>query len=237
MSGLRSFERLSEIAHGLGERVAIEHRSEQFDVEVWKEPTALRSAKRSLRENVDFNDSFAPVPDFLDAQFAVDLQLVDAAPCPLDFDRELWAFPRLRSKDIALIGFGGALVLFSRQRPTAERPHFDATIDAPRVAKVSDVRLDLLMILRRTHDLDFPLQIADAGRRVIATNVEQVLVVFPRDIVNDDDVIGIRRGVVFAKRGGPRHDESISPSFSDRIAPASQAEAHGPVCAPSTVLA
>src|SRR5258706_2390082 len=73
------------------------------------------------------------------------------------------------------------------------------------------------MILRRAHDLHFPLQIADAGGGTIATNLEQALVVFPREIVKDDDLIGVRRVVVFAKRGVPRHDQSISPGTTTPV--------------------
>src|SRR5947209_1914646 len=67
------------------------------------------------------------------------------------------------------------------------------------------------MILRRAHDLRFPLQIAYARSGTIATNLEQALVVFPCEIVKDDDVIGVRRVVVFAKRGIPRHDPKYIP--------------------------
>src|SRR4051794_25235883 len=67
------------------------------------------------------------------------------------------------------------------------------------------------MILRRAHDLRFPLEIAYARSGTIATNLEQALVVFPCEIVKDDDVIGVRRVVVFAKRGIPRHDPKYIP--------------------------
>src|SRR5438105_14611268 len=146
------FERFSEIAHGLREGVAIKYGSQQCDVEVWEELTLLRSGKHPFRENVDFDGSFAPVPDLVDAELPVDFQFVDAASCPLDFDRELWAFPRLRPKRIALAGFGGTFVLFSRQRPSVKQPHFDATIHAPRCEDVAQLCLDLLIILLLAHD-------------------------------------------------------------------------------------
>src|SRR5437763_15723318 len=71
------------------------------------------------------------------------------------------------------------------------------------------------MILRRAHDLRFPLQITYARSGTIAANLEQALVVFPCEIVKDDDVIGVRRVVVFAKRGIPRHD----PKYIGRAPP------------------
>jgi hypothetical protein len=61
------------------------------------------------------------------------------------------------------------------------------------------------VILRRAHDLDFSFEIADAGRGVIATHFEEVLVVVPRHVVQDYDGIGVGGVVVIAKCGRSRH--------------------------------
>src|SRR4029079_11307104 len=150
-------------------------------------------------------DPPAPVPHFLDAELAVDLQLVNPALRPFDFDRQLRPISRLRAEDVAFVSLGAAPLALSLQRPTAERRPFDPSIRAPRFEEASDGRFDGLMILRRTHDLDFPLQIADAWGGVVAADLEQTLVVVPRDLVKDDDGIGVRFVVVFAKRGGSGH--------------------------------
>src|SRR4051812_28156819 len=55
---LRVLERFPEVAYGLGERVAIEHRCEQLEVELRKEPAALRLDEFTVLEEVDLDDAF-----------------------------------------------------------------------------------------------------------------------------------------------------------------------------------
>src|ERR1051326_1127062 len=81
-SRLRAFERFSEVAYRLRERVAIEHRREQLDIQIGQHAAAVRADERSVCEDVDLDDSFEPVPDLVDAELAVDLQPVDAAAGP-----------------------------------------------------------------------------------------------------------------------------------------------------------
>src|SRR6267142_2266334 len=111
-------ERFSEIADGLGEGVAVEHRGQESEVEVGEETAAWRAFELLTLEHVDLDDSFAPDPDFVDAEFLVDLQLVDAASRPFDFDRQLRPIAALRSEDVALVRFGAPLLFLFLQSPT-----------------------------------------------------------------------------------------------------------------------
>src|SRR6185436_13874732 len=132
-------EGFSKIAYRLRERVAIEHRREKLQVELRNEPAALRPREFTFGEDVDLDDTLAPVPHLLDTESLVDRQLVDAAVRPFDLDGEVRAVPLLRAEDIGLIGLGSSLLLLLFERPTPDRVDFDSSIDTPRHEQMSDV--------------------------------------------------------------------------------------------------
>src|SRR5260221_3470390 len=172
-------ERFSEIPDSLGEGVAVEHRRQESEVEGGEETAAWRPVELLTLEHVDLDEPFAPDPDFLDAEFFVDLKFVDAASRPFDFDRQLRPIAGLRSEDVALIRFGAPLLLLFLQGPAADRGDFHASFDTPGLQQMSDERLDQLVIPGRTQDLELPFEIGDARSRFVATNLEQALVVVP----------------------------------------------------------
>jgi len=104
--------------------------------------------------------------------------------------------PLFRAEDVALVGLRSPPFRFLLDRPTADRFELDSAIGTPCLEQASDAGLDDFVIPGRTHDLDFPLEVADPGSGVIAAHCEEAFVVFPRNIVQDDDRIGVGRVVV-----------------------------------------
>src|SRR5262249_36516698 len=139
---------------------------------VARAPFLVLLAAQSVRRD----GPLAPEPDFAHAELPVDLQLVDPARGPHHLDREVGPLgSRHATEDVALVELPGALDALVAHGPRAVRAELDAVLEAPHLDQAADAGLDRLVVARRAHDLDFPLEESDARRRPIAPKREQAL--------------------------------------------------------------
>jgi hypothetical protein len=65
----------------------------------------------------------------------------------------------------------------------------DAVLQAPDLDEVADSGLERLVRLREGRDLQYPFQVGDTRYRAVAAQLEETLVVRPRRVPEDRDVV------------------------------------------------
>ena len=179
-----------------------------------------------------------PVPDLTHPEAAVDLELVHASGRPDHLDRDVRALGllRLRAEHVTLVRLGAPELLSLLQRPRAERQKADAALEAIGLEETADDRLDLLVIARRAHDLQLPLQVREPWRRAVPADLEEALVVFPAHARELDDVVFDGRVVtllecadrVHARESSTGHAGGRRAERRSRAAELRRADAAGP---------
>src|SRR5690606_10631384 len=98
---------------------------------------------------MDLDATFLPDPDFADAQLAIDVELVDAAPRPDHLDRDVRSGLELRleTEHIAFVRLDAALVLLALQGPGAVGRELDASLETPSFDETPYVGLDFIVLL------------------------------------------------------------------------------------------
>jgi hypothetical protein len=106
-----------------------------------------------------------------------------------------------RSEHVALVRLDPTLLLALLDRPGS----VDLVLDAGEVAvdldQATNRGLQSLMLGRRRHDLDGPLQVRHPRRRVVSAHGEEALVVLPREAVEMHVLVADRRVVALTKLG------------------------------------
>src|SRR5690606_15431445 len=143
---------------------------------------------------MDLDATFLPDPDFADAQLAIDVELVDAAPRPDHLDRDVRSGLELRleTEHIAFVRLDAALVLLALQGPGAVGRELDASLETPSFDETPYVGLDFIVRARRAHDLERAVDVREAWRCTITANPEQPKVIGPRRAVEMHVVVFAR---------------------------------------------
>ncbi len=138
---------------------------------------------------VGLDAALAPVPDLGDAEFAIDIELIDAPGGPDHFDGQVRTLGIFGAKDVALVWLRTAGAILGLQGPGAVGRKRDIALQTVGLDQGADDGLDALVGLRWTHDLDVSLQIGDARCGVVAAHIKQSLVFLPTDAGQEDDVV------------------------------------------------
>ena len=188
---------------------------------------SLRSMRtyRSSRRVWTLDPVLAPEPHLPDPQTPVDLELVDPAAGPLDLDREIGAFRGLDPEDVALVGLDRPLVRLATDRPGPVGVELQAPFLGVGLEQASDRLLDPLVIDRRAHELELPLEVGHADTRPIAADLEHRLELGPRDVVQEDPLVLGTPRCIRERFGSNRHvDLRITRLPQRPDAPASPSE-------------